>query len=542
MTRRRFAPGEVVGRSLELGMKSTSQVGVTPRCLLHQGRIIGAMVLGAQDIFEAALEGGFTPDQAVTMTAIALSESRGDPAAEAVNELERSVGLWQINLKAHQELVAERGWDLTDPVDNARAAFEVSLRGTTINPWTVTHTTNGEPRYLAEVQAAEAAAAAAGYPGLRVNTLGSDGFGGTDVPAALSAEHATFTPQATTADFLPPDVDDRIGSFGEMSDNALRAVAAQDDGVPVGEFLRKALGQEGDRYVYGADPDPNDPNPDAFDCAELVQWSLEQLGAPNPGGSTNEQQHWLRDETNGAIQIPIELAREIPGAVIYSVSSSRAADGRFAGHVGISLGNGETIEARGRDWGVGSWDTGNRFETAFLLPGVDYTDLDGLDSGEFRDRSAGLRMAESNLGSVDTDLDMMADHFEIMYGTDPTNPDMDGDGITDGYELMILGTDAMNPDSDYDGMRDDVERILGFDPTQYDNPDLEAEPTFAPDAWLDSDGDGIVNWAEDMMGFDPDNADTDGDGIIDSLENAPQGGLQPEVDEFEEAFDSIDNG
>lgn len=498
------------------------------------------MALETQEIFEAALEAGFTPDQAVTMTAIALAESGGNPQAESpVTANERSIGLWQINLKAHGRMVEENGWDLTDPVDNARAAYAVSQSGTTINPWTVTHNANGA-RYRDFIQAAEDAAEARGHPNVRVNAAGADGYDGADVPAGASIDQATGGDQPAVANsFVQAEVDDRVGSFGDMSGEALRAVAQQDDGVPVGEFLRNALGQDGDRYVFGADPDPNDPDPDVFDCAELVQWSLERLGAPNPGGSTNEQQHWLRNEENGAIQIPVDLAREIPGAVIYSVSSSRSADGRFAGHVGISLGNGETIEARGKDWGVGSWEMGNRFETAFLLPGIDYTDLGGLDDGEFRDRSAGLRLAESNIGALDSDRDLLADHYEVMYGLDPADPDMDGDGITDGYELMVLGTDAMNPDSDYDGLRDDVERVLGFDPTQYDNPDLEAEATLTPEDWLDSDGDGIVNWAEEMMGFDPDDADTDDDGIIDSLEQATPD--EPPPDEFEMAFDNADN-
>lgn len=479
------------------------------------------------------------------MTAIALAESGGEPTAVAQNDLEESIGLWQINLKAHSAMVEERGWDLSDPVDNARAAYEVSLGGRTINPWTVTHHRDGaEPKYLAHVAAAEAAATEAGHQGVLVNAVGSSGFSGTDVPAAadgLQAEPVvsqdppdTVTPvdtdgqtPAPPVDPSAPDLDGRVGTFAEMGEAARNAVGNQDEGVPVGEFLRRALGQEGDRYVYGADPDPNDPDPDEFDCAELVQWSLEQLGAPNPGGSTNEQQLWLRDPANGAIEVPVDLAREIPGAVIYSVSSSRAADGRFAGHVAISLGNGETIEARGRDYGVGSWEMGDRFDTAFLLPGVDYTDLAGFDDTELDLRADGLRMAADNAGAADSDHDLLADHFEIRYGTDPAEPDMDGDGITDGYELMVLGTDAMNPDSDYDGLGDDIERVLGFDPTVFDNPDLSAEPTFVPEDWLDTDGDGIVDWAETMMGFDPEAADSDGDGIVDSMEQTlepPPGG------------------
>ena len=48
------------------------------------------------EIFDAALQAGFTPDQAVTMTAIALAESGGN--TDALNSTgEHSVGLWQIN-------------------------------------------------------------------------------------------------------------------------------------------------------------------------------------------------------------------------------------------------------------------------------------------------------------------------------------------------------------------------------------------------------------------------------------------------------------
>jgi cell wall-associated NlpC family hydrolase len=40
-------------------------------------------------------------------------------------------------------------------------------------------------------------------------------------------------------------------------------------------------------------------------------------------------------------------------------------------HVAISLGDGRTIEARGRKWGVGTWEAGNRFEYAAVIPGLE---------------------------------------------------------------------------------------------------------------------------------------------------------------------------
>jgi cell wall-associated NlpC family hydrolase len=42
-------------------------------------------------------------------------------------------------------------------------------------------------------------------------------------------------------------------------------------------------------------------------------------------------------------------------------------------HVAWSLGDGTTIEARGKAWGVGCWPSANRFDFAALVPGVDYT-------------------------------------------------------------------------------------------------------------------------------------------------------------------------
>ena len=29
--------------------------------------------------------------------------------------------------------------------------------------------------------------------------------------------------------------------------------------------------------------DPNDPDPEAFDCSELVDWAAQRVGAPHPG-------------------------------------------------------------------------------------------------------------------------------------------------------------------------------------------------------------------------------------------------------------------
>ena len=101
-----------------------------------------------------------------------------------------------------------------------------------------------------------------------------------------------------------------------------------------------------------------------------------------------------------------------------------------------------------------------------------------------------------NQDAVDTDVDMLPDHFEIKYGLLPDQADTDGDGITDGYELIVLGTRATMADSDFDQITDDMELALGLDPMVADNPDPNAALVVPDDLRLDTDGDGIADWGE----------------------------------------------
>jgi hypothetical protein len=127
-------------------------------------------------------------------------------------------------------------------------------------------------------------------------------------------------------------------------------------------------------------------------------------------------------------------------------------------------------------------------------------------------------IAQMNQGAVDTDVDMLPDHFEIKYGLLPDQADTDGDGITDGYELIVLGTRATMADSDFDQITDDLELALGLDPMTADNPDPNAELFVPDDLRLDSDGDGIADWGEIMAGTNPDDPDSDDDLMLDGDE------------------------
>jgi hypothetical protein len=64
----------------------------------------------------------------------------------------------------------------------------------------------------------------------------------------------------------------------------------------------------------------------------------------------------------------------------------------------------------------------------------------------------------------DSDNDGLSDEEEAFYGTDPLNPDTDGDGLFDREEIFIYGTDPLNPDTDGDGFLDGDEVKSGYNP------------------------------------------------------------------------------
>lgn len=156
---------------------------------------------------------------------------------------------------------------------------------------------------------------------------------------------------------------------GGFSLDDLLATGLGSPGVTNGRtagFLAAALEQTGDPYVWGATADPDDPDPAAFDCSELVRWAAARVGVDIPDGS------WLQylDLKQRGATVSVEEALRTPGALLFSFDSEpRPGGGRPSGaHVAISLGDGRTIEARGRRYGVGTWEAGDRFQYAAIVP------------------------------------------------------------------------------------------------------------------------------------------------------------------------------
>jgi len=143
------------------------------------------------------------------------------------------------------------------------------------------------------------------------------------------------------------------------------------------DVLLHSLAQDGDKYVFCAAVDFANPNPQQFDCSGLVQWSCNRAGvAPNvPRTSFQQARHCIQNQRD----IKVEDAVGIRGALLFKFSEGvdlmTVVNRPKVAHVAWSLGNGSTIEAKGSQWGVGSFtaDPARRNWThAGLLPGVEY--------------------------------------------------------------------------------------------------------------------------------------------------------------------------
>lgn len=137
----------------------------------------------------------------------------------------------------------------------------------------------------------------------------------------------------------------------------------------VTEFVRLCLDQAGDDYVFGTETKPTDPDPDKFDCSELVQWASGRLGVSTPDGAVFQCRYGKQKGT----LITVDRARLVQGALVFRFSSDPFTTIPRDAHVVVSLGNGDTIEARSSRYGVGKFSLAHRTWThAMLLPGFEY--------------------------------------------------------------------------------------------------------------------------------------------------------------------------
>ncbi len=145
---------------------------------------------------------------------------------------------------------------------------------------------------------------------------------------------------------------------------------------------------------------------------------------------------------------------------------------------------------------------GGGFSTSYDLNGYKSESSKIWDS--YINAGIGLTLLSESCES-DKDTDGLGRCDEEKFGTDPKNPDTDGDGISDGDEVLIYQTDPLKTDTDKDELSD-FDEIMKFK----SNPLIN-----------DSDSDGLLDGAEvlnhktDPMKVDSDSDDlTDGDEVL----------------------------
>ena len=117
---------------------------------------------------------------------------------------------------------------------------------------------------------------------------------------------------------------------------------------------------------------------------------------------------------------------------------------------------------------------------------------------------------------TDDDNDGVSDADEVTDGTDPLNPDTDGDGTPDNTDDFPLDP-LEDTDTDVDGIGDNSD--TDDDNDGVSDADEVTDGTDPLDS--DTDNDGLSDSEEITEGTDPLDPDTDGDGVSDSTDDFP---------------------
>lgn len=151
-------------------------------------------------------------------------------------------------------------------------------------------------------------------------------------------------------------------------------------------LLRRAREHIDEKYVNVLVPkdDPNWKGP--WDCAEFMSWLVYQearilYGCEDDKAKPSKAEAytgaWQKDVERLGIRVSVDTAVATVGGIVLRYPSAPGA----MGHIALCDGNGGTVEAKGKAFGVVA-DTvhGRRWDTGVLIPGINYLLGDGISA------------------------------------------------------------------------------------------------------------------------------------------------------------------
>ncbi len=144
------------------------------------------------------------------------------------------------------------------------------------------------------------------------------------------------------------------------------------------KIIESAAYHLGEAYVFGTVVPMNNPEwKGPWDCAEYITYIVKSVTGVIYGSKNNDSYtgYWAEDaEHNKVITISIEQAVKTEGAILL-----RKPKPGMIGHIAFSDGKGNTLEARGKAFGVCKYvalasDGSNSrgWDMGILIPNVEY--------------------------------------------------------------------------------------------------------------------------------------------------------------------------
>ncbi len=150
---------------------------------------------------------------------------------------------------------------------------------------------------------------------------------------------------------------------------------------PAAIFLDHLLDQVGDKVKYGTEVAADATDSKTWDSSELVEWAAHQAGVTIGDGSWKQ----YKELQSQGLTMETETALQTPGALLFKFSSDPLTGIPNERQVMISLGNGQVIDASGKQIAISPAEASD-FTHAALVPEFATNRTDDVDVRAFVDQ------------------------------------------------------------------------------------------------------------------------------------------------------------